>query len=57
LAILDTAGLGEHPKAAAVLTDYAAFLRKIGRPAQADAMQGRAEAIRARLVSAGSGGL
>ena len=56
LTILDTAGLGEHPKAAAILNDYAALLRKTGRQAEAEAMRNRAEAIRALLASVGSGG-
>ena len=40
----------DHPNAAAILENYAAFLREVGRRAEAAVMEARATAIRAKLA-------
>jgi len=41
----------DHPDVAKTLVDYAAALRKIGRSAEADALETRADEIRAKAKS------
>ncbi len=48
LAILETALGPEHPNVAQGLENYAALLRETGRAAEADKMEARAKAIRAK---------
>jgi Tfp pilus assembly protein PilF len=47
--VIDEKALGpEHPQVAAVLENYAALLHKLNRDAEADKMEARAQAIRAK---------
>ncbi len=46
---IDEKALGpDHPRVATVLENYAALLHKLNRDAEADKMQARAQAIRAK---------
>jgi len=48
LAIVEKALGPEHPQVARVLENYAALLHKLDRDAEADKMEARAKAIRAK---------
>ncbi len=48
LAIVEKALGPEHPQVATVLGNYAALLHKLNRDAEADKMEARAQAIRAK---------
>ena len=49
LAIREKALGPDHPDVATSLENYAAMLREVGRGAEAEEMESRAEAIRAKL--------